>query len=47
MVLQTSYQKQRGIFLDAKLTFEEHLKVIATKINKFIGLLLGNCQDRY
>ena len=38
-VLQTPYQKHLGIFLDARLTFEEHLKVINTKVNKNIGLL--------
>ena len=36
---QTPYQKHLGIFLDARLTFEEHLKVITTKVNKTIGLL--------
>ena len=36
---QTPYQKHLGIFLDARLTFEEHLKVITTKININIGLL--------
>ena len=39
IVSQTPYQKQLGIFLDARLTFEEHLKVITTKVNKSIGLL--------
>ena len=36
---QTPYQKHLGIFLDTQLTFEEHLKVITTKVNKTIGLL--------
>ena len=27
------------MFLDAQLNFEEHLKVITTKVNKTIGLL--------
>ena len=27
------------MFLDARLTFEEHLKVITAKVNKTIGLL--------
>ena len=39
IVSGTPYQKDFGIFLDAKLTFEEHLKVIATKVNKTIRLL--------
>ena len=39
IVSQTLYQKHLSIFLDAQLTFEEHLKVITTKVNKTIGLL--------
>ena len=39
IVSQTPYQKHLGIFLDAQLTFEKHLKVITTKVNKTIGLL--------
>ena len=39
IVSQSSYQKHLGIFLDTWLTFEEHLKVITTKVNKTIGLL--------
>ena len=39
IVSQFPYQKHLGIFLDARLTFEEHLKVITTKVNKTIGLL--------
>ena len=39
IVSQNPYQKHLGIFLDAWLTFEEHLKVITTKVNKTIGLL--------
>ena len=39
IVSQTPYQKHLGIFLDVRLTFEEHLKVITTKVNKTIGLL--------
>ena len=35
---QTSYQKHLGIFLDSRLTLEEHLKVISTKVDD-IGLL--------
>ena len=34
-----SYQKHLGIFRDIQLTFEEHLKVITTKVNKTIELL--------
>ena len=36
----TAYQKPLGISLGAQLTFEEHLKVITTKLNKTMGLLL-------
>ena len=39
IVSQSLYQKYPSIFLDAQLTFEEHLKVITTKINKAIGLI--------
>ena len=39
IVSQTPYQKHLGIFLDARLTFAEHLKVITTKVNETIGLL--------
>ena len=39
IVSQFPYQKHLGKFLDAWLTFEEHLKVITTKVNKTIGLL--------
>ena len=38
IVLQTPYQKHLGIFLNAWLIFEEHLKVITTKVNKTIAL---------
>ena len=34
---QSPYQKHLGIFHDAQLTFEEHLEVITTKVNKTIG----------
>ena len=36
---QVTLQKLIGMFLDFKLNFEEHLKTIAYKINKTIGLL--------
>ena len=36
---QSPHQKHFDIFLDARITFEEHLKVITTKVNKTIGLL--------
>ena len=36
---QSPYQKHLCIFLDARLTFEEHLEVITIKVNKNIGLL--------
>ena len=39
IVSQTLYQKHLSIFLDAQLTFQEHLKVITTKVSKTIGLL--------
>ena len=39
IVSSSPYKKHLGIFLDAQLTFEEHLKVISTKTNKTIGLL--------
>ena len=39
IVSQSPYQKHLGIFLDAQLTFEEHLKGITTKVNKTIGLI--------
>ena len=39
IVSQTLYQKYLGIFLDAQFTFEEHLKVITTRVNKTIGPL--------
>ena len=39
IVSQSPYQKHLGIFLDVRLNFEEHLKVITTKVNKTIGLL--------
>ena len=38
-VHQVALQKHLGMFLDCKLNFEEHLKTIANKINKGIGLL--------
>ena len=39
IVSQTPYQKHPGIFLDARLTYEKHSKVITAKVNKTIGLL--------
>ena len=39
IVSQCPYQIHLGIFIDAQLTFEEHLKATTTKINKTIGLL--------
>ena len=38
IVSKIPYQKHLGIFLDARLTLEEHLKVITTKVNKTTGL---------
>ena len=40
IVSQSPYQKHLGIFLDAQLTFEEHLKVITTNFEMF-------CHDRH
>ena len=37
--LQSPYKMHLGIFLDAQLTFEEHLKVAYTKVNKSIRLI--------
>ena len=39
IISQSPYRKHFGIFLDARLNFEEHLKVITTKVNKTTGLL--------
>ena len=39
VVPQTSLQKHLGMFLDSKLNFSEHLKIIFRKTNKTIGLL--------
>ena len=39
-VTQLIYQKHLGIILDSKLTFESHINMVTTKINKTIGLLL-------
>ena len=39
IVSQSRYQKHLVIFLDVLLTFEEHLKVITTKVNETIGVL--------
>ena len=38
-VTQSIYQKHLGIILDSKLTFENHINVVTTKIDKTIGLL--------
>ena len=38
-VTQSIYQKHLGIRVDSKLTFENHLRMVTTKINKTIGLL--------
>ena len=38
-VTQSIYQKHLGIILGSKLTFENHLKMVTTKINKTIRLL--------
>ena len=36
---QTKLQENLRIFLDLKLTFENHLKTISQKTNKTLGLL--------
>ena len=46
IVLQTLYQKHLGIFLDASLAFEEHLKVITIKVNKTKGLEIAKTFQR-
>ena len=38
-VSQVNFQTHLGVILDAKLTFEEHLKNVFNKTNKTIGLL--------
>ena len=38
-VTQSIYQKHLGITLDSKLTFENHINMVTTKISKTIGLL--------
>ena len=38
-VTQSIYQKHLGLILDSKLTFENHVNMVTTKINKTIGLL--------
>ena len=43
-VTQSIYQKHLGIILDSKLTFENHLKMVTTKINKTIAIL-GKLRD--
>ena len=39
VILQTSFQKHLGMFLDSKLNFSEHLETIFQKTNKTMGLL--------
>ena len=39
IVNESIYQNNLGIILDFKLTIENHLKMVTTKINKTIGLL--------
>ena len=38
-VSQSIYQKHLAIILDYKLTFENHVNMVTTKINKITGLL--------
>lgn len=39
-MIQSTTQKQLGMFLDTKLDFKEHLKDIFNKAKKVIGVLL-------
>lgn len=39
IVSQTPYQEHFGIFFDIVSTLLEHLKLIAAKLNKTIGLM--------
>ena len=41
IVPQIPYQNHLGIFLDAWLAFEEHLKIITTKVNKRLYRTVG------
>ena len=38
-VTQSLHQKHLGIIIGSKLTFENHINMVTTKINKTIGLL--------
>ena len=38
-VQQVSSQKHLGVILDTSLTFDEHIRVITSKVSKSIGLL--------
>ena len=38
-VIQAPSQKHLGLFLDNRLDFQEHLKIVLNKVNKMIGLL--------
>ena len=38
-VIQTTFQKHLGIFLDTRLSFEKHPETVLCKINKMIGLI--------
>ena len=38
-VTQSIYQKHLSIILESKFTFENHIYMVNTKINKAIGLL--------
>ena len=38
-VTQSIYQNHPGIILDSKLMFENHLKMVTTKMNRTIGVL--------
>ena len=39
LVLTSSYQKHLGLFLDSKLDFDEHIKVVFEKTSKSTGLI--------
>ena len=45
-VAQTIFQKHLDVILDSRLTFDDHLNSIQSKINKTIGLYLQNNLSR-
>ena len=54
IVSQTQYQKQLGIFLDGRLTFEEHLNAITSNYRTFAEIVknfaktgINDCAQRF